>query len=211
MDPISLVGLIQGSIGLAAQCVTIVKTLNDMAGQFKQAKLTIMSLKQEVGTLELAWKRIAEWSPQDTDLELLQQLDQSLECGTIVMSALQDDLLSYNATAEKFGIRQRAKTAWNEKALLDHQARIRGQAQAMSLLLQVVKLHNPQDRIRHLEKVETKIRSSNVSAYSIVPSRMSSRVSGFTGTSHERVSCISVESAEMVCTYFRSPYPLFWV
>lgn len=145
MDPVSAVSLVQGSIGLAAQCVTIAKTLNDMAGQFKNAKLTIMSLKQEVGTLELAWRRIIEWSPQDADLELLQSLDQSLECGAIVMSALQEDLSKYNATAEAFNLRQRAKTAWNEKALTDHQTRIRGQAQAMSLLLQVVNLQNPRD------------------------------------------------------------------
>ena len=196
MDPVSVVGLIQGSIGLAGQCLTIVKTLNDLAGQFKNAKLTIISLQQEVGTLQLAWKRIAEWSPQSADPELLEKLGQSLQCGDLVMSALQEDLLEYND--KSFGFRKRAKTAFNEKTLLDHQTRIRGQAQAMSFLLQVIEMQSPQDKKQILKRAERKIRDSQISAYSIVPSRLSSRVSQLSGTSQDRLSRASVESADLV-------------
>lgn len=57
-----------------------------------------MSLEQGVVTLELAWKRISERSPQGADFELFQAFD----------------------------FRHRARTAWNEKALLDYQHQIRG-------------------------------------------------------------------------------------
>ena len=96
-------GLIQGSVGLVAHCVTAIKTLSDVVGQSKNASLMITSLKYELGTLQLAWQRIADWSPENAHLALLQQLEQSLDWGTIVMSALQKVRLRYSATVKTFG------------------------------------------------------------------------------------------------------------
>ena len=206
-DPISIFSVIQGSIGLVLQCGNVVQSLNDMAGKFNRAHLTITSMIQEVETVQMAWTRIREWSEDyaeaGKDTNFFDRLDRSLDCGTLVMTALEQDLADYNinTTRPTIGFRQRSKVAWNEKALLDHQHRIRGQVQAMTLLLQILELPTPRDRTKLLQRSEKILLKSDESAYSIVPSRESSlraRDSRISRTSRIRESRISIESSELV-------------
>jgi len=195
-DPLSIVSVIEGSLSLILQCGNVVKTLNDIAGKYKHAKLSILSMVQEVNTIELAWSRIRGWAQNHadntSDTELFERLDRSLECGTLVMSALQQDLSEYTTAAMGFKLRSRA--AWNEQALQDHPHRIRGQAIAMSLLLQVLELPIPKDRSGLLRTMASLLRTSDESAYSIAPSLASSRMSmSKDGTS----SCISNARSDM--------------
>ena len=92
------------------------------------------------------------------------------------MSALQDGLLDFETNIGRFGFKQRSKAAWNEKALRDHQDRIRGQAVAMGLLLQVIRLPTSIDRGQQVKSQEPKFRKYDESAYSIIPSCRSSGV-----------------------------------
>ncbi|KAK3169630.1 hypothetical protein OEA41_009014 [Lepraria neglecta] len=207
MNPISIFSVIQGSIGLALQCGNVIQSLNDIVGKFNQAHLTIISIIQEVETIQMAWIRIREWSEEHaeagTDTNFFDRLGRSLDCGTLVMTALEQDLEDYNIKTARptIGFRQRSRVAWNETALLDHQNRIRGQVQAMSLLLQVLELPTPKDRGTLLQTTERILRKSDESAYSIVPSRQSSlRAVGSqtSRASRARDSRISIESGELV-------------
>ena len=192
-DPISITALVEGSVGLILQCGSTIKSLNDIAGKYKHAELTLSSIIQEVDIIELAWKRIKDWFESYTnetgDVELLERLDKSLKCGTNVISALQDDLLDYGEDRSR--IMRRSRLAWNESALRDHQYRIRGQVQAMSLLLQVIELPDSNARSEQLQTAQNTFLKSDESAYSIVPSQMSIR-------SSDRDSVFSVESAEFI-------------
>ena len=51
MDPVSFIGLIESSIGLALQFGSAAKTLSDLAGKYKNAKLAIKSLAQNLDIL----------------------------------------------------------------------------------------------------------------------------------------------------------------
>ena len=180
-------------MSLILQCGSTIKSLNDLARRYKQAELTLSSMIQEVDIIELAWKRIKDWfeiyTTEAGDVELLERLDKSLKCGTSVISALQDDLLEYQS--EGLSFIQRSKLNWNGKALRDHQDRIRGQVQAMSLLLQVIELPTSTARSEQLQTAQRTFLNSDASAYSIVPSRMST-------SSSARNSVLSVESAELI-------------
>lgn len=210
-DPISIVSLVEGSISLVLQCGSVAKTLSDIAGKYKQSKLTVLSMVQEVETIQLAWSRIKEWSQayaeaaddaglaEDSDRSFLERLDRSLECGTLVISALQDDLSDYADHADDLSFRQRSRVAWNEKALQDHQHRIRGQVMAMSLLLQVLELPTPKDRSKLLKTKEHHFRKSDESAYSIVPSEMSSRMSsGLSVSTHIKDAGTGTDITDMI-------------
>ena len=192
-DPISIISLVEGSVGLILQCGSTIKSLNDIARKYKHAELTLSSIIQEVDVIELAWKRIKDWfeshTNETTDVGLLLRLDMSLKFGTNVISALQDDLLEYEE--DRLGIVPRARLAWNENTLRDHQYRIRGLVQAMSLLLQVMTLPKFIARSEQLQTVQDTFRKADESAYSIVPSQMSIR-------SSDRDSVFSVESAEFI-------------
>ena len=141
MDPVTVVGLVEGSISLAVQCGSAAKSLNGLVGQYKHAKLTISTLAQNLDIMQLAWDRIGAWSktyvPTDND-GFTQRLERSLETGHLVLDALDEELKSYDASYMTFG--QRSRLVWNETTLQGHQNRIRDQAQSMSLLLQAIQL-----------------------------------------------------------------------
>lgn len=211
-DPISILSLLEGSVGLILQCANVAKSLNDIAGRYKQAKLTILSLTQEVDTIELAWGRIRDWSQVQTvagtDVRFCERLDRSLEYGRLVMAALEQDLNAFktaNAT-DILDFRRRSKVAfWSDQAFKDHQNRIRGQASAMSLLLQVLELPC-KDRDEVMTAKEREFCKSDESAYSIVPSRMSSRMSVST---MKRDSHMNIESTELTYRRFSFENDLF--
>ena len=175
------------------------KTLNDIAAKYKYAKLTIMSLVQVLDTIQLAWSQISEWcqsyEPDATgDGEVfLQRLQKSLECGVLIMDALQGDLKPYQTNT--LGFRQRSKVVWNEDTLRGHQDRVSHQAMAMTCLLQAIQLKSSLARNRLIDQAEPMLCRSDESAYSIVPSRMSSRVSK--STYRNSTGATSIASAEM--------------
>ena len=192
-DPISVISLVEWSIGLVLQCGTVAKTLSDMIAKFKHAEVAITSMIQEVETIQFAWNRIKEWSEEHaeaaTDSSFVQRLEKSLRCGALVLSALEQDL------ADNASFVLRSKMAWNERAFLDHQHRVRGQVQAMTLMLQVSQLSTSKAQTKLLDKKEKVLRASDESAYSIVPSRTSSHMSVST---RSRDSVSSIESKELV-------------
>lgn len=180
-DPVSVLAIVNGSAGLVLKSAGIIKSLHGIAEKHKKAGVTIMSMVTEVDTVEFAWGRIGEWARAYSkdgavDVRLLQRLDKSLECGTLVMSALQSDLSDYQEKWSTLGFIQRAKAVWNETALQNHQTRVRGQAVAMSLLLQVLQLPTLEDQTKLLQETSHALQESDESAYSIVPSRRSKSI-----------------------------------
>jgi hypothetical protein len=132
---------LEGSIGLALQCAGTVKTLNDIAGKYNNARLAISSMVQNLDAIQLAWERISTWAKsseldQNTeDAAFIQRLEKLLEGGTLVMDALEDDLLSYNNTT-KLSFFTRSKFVFNEAILQGHQSRLRDQTISMTLVLE---------------------------------------------------------------------------
>ena len=143
MDPVSFIGLIESSIGLALQFGSAAKTLNDLAGKYKNAKLAIKSLAQNLDILQLAWTQIGDWmklaeNENLNDDSLTTRVQGFWETGTLVMEALQHDLQAYDT--DQLNISQRTKLIWNETSFQSHQNRIRDQALSMSLFLQAMNL-----------------------------------------------------------------------
>ena len=144
MDPVSAVGIVQGSLGLALQFASAAKALNDVAGKFKNATLDIKSLAQNLDMLQLSWTEIGEWFQHRFEEEglhddsLRKRVEGFLENGTLVMEALQHDLHGYNV--DHLSFIQRSKSIWNEVSLQGHQSRIRDYIISMNLFLITVQL-----------------------------------------------------------------------
>lgn len=141
MDPVTIVGIAQGSISLAVQCGSVAKSLNCVAGQYKYAKLTLSTMVQNLDIMQFTWDRIGVWvkdfAPRNDDA-LTQRLERFLETGSLVLDALEEDLKSYDVSRMTFT--QRSRLVWNENIFQGHQNRIRDQAQSMDLLLQALQL-----------------------------------------------------------------------
>ena len=144
MEPASIVGLVDASLGLAIKCGSIVKHLNTIASQYKHARLTILTMVQNLDSIQLAWNRISTWSrsyvpDQDAaDSSFLERLERFLEAGALVMEALDEDLSTYDP--DDLSFTQRSRLIWNGQVLQDHQNRLRDQATSMTLLLQAIQL-----------------------------------------------------------------------
>lgn len=196
MDPVSIVQLTQGSLSLALKCGHAVKTLSDIAAKYKNAEISITSMAQNVDVIQLAWSEMGDWceryEPRNAsdDKIFLERLRRSLDNGTLVMTALEQDLRPYQTN--NLSLKHRSRFIWNENTLRDHQDRINHQATAMTCTMQAIQLRSTIARSQLLEEVNPIFSKSDESAYSIVPSRMSSRISK--STSH---TSASHEDAEM--------------
>ena len=184
MDPVTVLAIVNGSASLILNCASVIKSLHEVAAKHKKANIAVISLVSEIDTIELAWTRIKQWAEAysknaKVETGLLDRLNRSLECGTLVMSALQNDISDYQRNGSTLSFRQRSKAIWNERALQDHQNRVRGQAVAMTLLLQVLKLPTLEGQSKLLQESNHVFQDSDESAYSIVPSRRSSSIQSF--------------------------------
>ena len=144
MDPATIVGLVSSAAALAKVCGSAATDLNTLVSKYKNAKLAILSMVQALDTMQLAWSRIGNWAQNQAPDALLEEEDfierlrLSLETGSLVMDALNEELLIYNPL--KMGLTQRTKVIWNEGTLRTHRERIRDQASSMTLLLQAIHL-----------------------------------------------------------------------
>lgn len=120
-DPITILGIINGSIGLSLKIGTIIHNLYEIRQTIKNAELTILSTATECETIQAAWGGIEAWAQKQerTDQRLLDRLGRSLMVGTMVMSALEEDLmlLCGNAAGRGSGFWHRARLAWKESTL----------------------------------------------------------------------------------------------
>ena len=144
MDPATILSLVSSAVALAAVCGSAAKDLNTLVSKYKNAKLAILSMVQGLDTMQLAWSRIGKWAQYQTPNGLLEEDDfierlrRSLDTGSLVLDALEEELLIYKPS--KMGLTQRTKVVWNEGTLRNHQERIRDQASSMTLLLQAIHL-----------------------------------------------------------------------
>ncbi|KAK0513045.1 hypothetical protein JMJ35_005062 [Cladonia borealis] len=181
MDPASIIGLVDASLNLAIKCASTLKRLNTIASQYKNARLTILSMVQNLDSLQLAWNRISVWSksyvPDQDAAEngLIERLERFLETGALVMEALDEDLSTYDP--DNLSLTDRSRLIWNGQGLQDHQNRLRDQATSMTLLLQAIQLPTIRETNEMLRITRKQFQKSDESAYSIVPSCMSSRLS----------------------------------
>lgn len=145
MDPVSIVGIVNASVDLALKCASSVKTLNDLASKYSNAKLTILSVTQNLVTMQFAWNRIGEWvdgqksSETADEVEFIRRIAGSLDTGTLVMDALGEFLSDFDV--DQMTVGHRIKVVWNENVLQAHQNCIRDQAASMTLLLQAIQLY----------------------------------------------------------------------
>ncbi|KAG6991419.1 hypothetical protein G7Y79_00052g087590 [Physcia stellaris] len=200
-DPITVLQVISASTTLVAQCAQVIKGLYELAGKFKNAELSILSIAHELDIIALAWERIEgvlkSWEGMietmaDSDHDLLARLRRNLAFGDLIVTSLAEDMSTFVKRPVTFG--QRSRYVWNEERFRGHLDRIRGQVGAMHLLVSVLNLSSAPERANLLKDGDEILRKSDESAYTIVPSYLSSRIASL----YSNPSGLSVDSAELV-------------
>jgi hypothetical protein len=180
MDPITVISLVAACSSLAARCTRVVKTLHNIAGSYKHVEIEVLSIAGECETVEFAWNSIEAWATQNLrHLENFGQvqdrLQKSIFTCQLVVSALEDDLARVRSSDSR--IKRQAGMLWNEDVFRDHRTRVMGQVASLQLLLQVMNMPSYEDRIETLSVKEVVFRKAEESVLSIVPSRLSTRLS----------------------------------
>ncbi|KAF1952913.1 hypothetical protein CC80DRAFT_551926 [Byssothecium circinans] len=178
MDPASIIGLVAACGSLATICFKAVHALRSLADTYKHLEISIIALVEECATIQLAWKEIATWADRniqqlDNHEGILDRLARSVYAGQLMMAALQADV--DNAVSKPNGFRRNSTLVFSARLLQEHEHRIRGQTNALQLLLQVISMPRDDERAEVLTITEPVFREVDDSVLSIVPSRMSSR------------------------------------
>jgi len=143
MDPASIISLVAACGSLAKHCAGVTKALHSLAETLKHAELALLSICEECSTIQFAWRKIEKWAIDnlhhvDDSEELGERLQRSVYCGELVMSALQEEILTVQSNTQSF--QRGINLAWNKSVFIEHQTRLRGQVAALQLLLQVLSL-----------------------------------------------------------------------
>jgi hypothetical protein len=144
MDIISSASAI---VGLVFSFATAAKTCNAVRGRYKAAALTLDSIRQELETLQGALQQLANLmmhdasaltSQWDTDHSLSGTFARSMKGFEGTIKGLQAELDRLKSEKEVLGRLDKAKVVWNEDGMREHLSRLRSQAGALQLLLQVL-------------------------------------------------------------------------
>ncbi|KAL8924232.1 MAG: hypothetical protein Q9208_004196 [Pyrenodesmia sp. 3 TL-2023] len=191
-DPISIFSVIGGSAALVLQFAKAVNDLHTLSDRYKRAEFMIESMTSNLTTIQWAWRQIGtmleEWTRdevvwQGDSTELFIQINRSLKGGSLVIAALEEDLEPFleqlrdpsTHPQRSLEFRRRAKIVWNDQTFRDHQERIRDQVNSMNLLINILQMPQAVSRKQALDVGVGVFRKSDESAFSIVPSRTSTR------------------------------------
>jgi hypothetical protein len=142
MDIISSASAVVGLV-----FATAAKTSNAVRGRYKAAALTLDSIRQELETLQAALQQLANLmmhdasaltSQWDTDHSLSGTFARSMKGFERTIKGIQTELDRLKSEKEVLGRLDKAKVVWNEDGMREHLSRLRSQAGALQLLLQVL-------------------------------------------------------------------------
>jgi septation ring formation regulator EzrA len=134
-------------VGLVFNFATAAKTCNAVRGRYKAAALTLDSIRQELETLQAALQQLANLmmhdasaltSQWDTDHSLSGTFARSMKGFERTIKGIQTELDRLKSEKEVLGRLDKAKVVWNEDGMREHLSRLRSQAGALQLLLQVL-------------------------------------------------------------------------
>ncbi|KAF2657010.1 hypothetical protein K491DRAFT_677641 [Lophiostoma macrostomum CBS 122681] len=176
MDPVTIISLGGACSGLVNKCGSVVKTLHNLIEAYKYADLSIMSLSEECANIQFAYSHVEQWASQDPTGShnlgpFLNRLQQTMQSGQLVFSALEEDLK--RLVPKTSSLRRRATLVWHEALFDSHRIRLRGQAASLHLLLTVISMRLDDDSLKVLQTQEHIFKDADESARSITPSQMS--------------------------------------
>ena len=147
MEPITIIGLLSTAGALTSEITITIKSLSELRQRYKDADVRVRLLIGELSTVKSALTQINDWTHYLDDThrqaDVVQGLKISLEGCQLAIDALSEEVRlllggeSPNLSASP-GFRLRARYAWSESGLKEHEGRLHAQTAALQLLLQAV-------------------------------------------------------------------------
>ncbi|KAF2467825.1 uncharacterized protein BDR25DRAFT_358095 [Lindgomyces ingoldianus] len=140
-----IVSILSACASLGYKCLSLSRTLTELAERYKQSRLSILSIAQECITTRLAWSLIERWAAENSGSfadydDVHETIQSTLHAGVLIMSALESDLMSLQKPSNSQSFLWGTKIVWNEHVFRQHLDRMRGLVTSLTLLLDTLKL-----------------------------------------------------------------------
>jgi hypothetical protein len=143
MEPASIVSLVGTCLSISTRVATIGQQLYTLKERYKHVERNITLFEMQLSALNTAARRVSIWLERPSTqcpTEMQIELKQSLEaCDTLVL-LIMEYLSQSQSRQAKMGLWSKTKHIWDENTIKEYEGMLRGQVQALSLLLQILAL-----------------------------------------------------------------------
>jgi len=142
-----VVSSVSAMIGLVFNFATAIKSINDVRSRYKDATRTIESISHELETLQAALQELVNLmmhdasalsSRWDANKTLPTTFARAMKGFERTIKSLQDDIEPLGGESSRLTRMNKAKVVWNEDCMNQHVGRLRGQSNALQMLLLVL-------------------------------------------------------------------------
>jgi hypothetical protein len=142
MDLVSVVALVNTCLPNTIRIGTISKQVWALKEKYKHAERKVMLFESQLAALSTAATGLSEWLSRPTthDEPVRQELQRSLESCDLVVQVIMEYLAKLQAQSNKLNLWNKSKFLRDEGTISEYEGMLRGQVQALSLLLQILTL-----------------------------------------------------------------------
>ena len=142
MDPMSVLALVDTCMSITIRIGTITKQLWTLKEKYKHVEQKVVLLESQLAALSAAATGLSEWlgGPVTYDEPIRKELKRSLESCDTVVQVMMEYLAKAQAQSNKMTLWNKTRFLRDEGTILEYEGMLRGQVQALSLLLQILTL-----------------------------------------------------------------------
>lgn len=142
MEPASAIALVNTCLSITIRIATISKQVWTLKEKYKHMERNIILFETQLSALSTAAKGLSGWleGPVTQDEQVRTELERSLVACETVILLIMEYLAKAQAQANKMNLWSKTKFLWDESTIAKYEGMLRGQVQALSLLLQVLAL-----------------------------------------------------------------------
>lgn len=142
MEPVSILALAHTCFGITSQIGTITKQLWTLKEKYKQVERKVLLFETQLSAISTAVIGLSEWleGPGTHDESIRHELKRSLDSCEIVILVITEYLDKVQMQANKMNLWNKTRFLRDEGTIAEYEGMLRGQVQALSLLLHIISL-----------------------------------------------------------------------
>jgi hypothetical protein len=142
MEPVSILALVNVCFGITTRIGTITKQLWTLKEKYKQVEWKVLLFETQLSAINTAVIGLSRWleRPGTYDELIRQELKQSLDSCEVVILVITEYLDKVQMQANKMNLWNKTKFLRDEGTIMEYEGMLRGQVQALSLLLHILSL-----------------------------------------------------------------------
>lgn len=157
MDPASILALVETCMTITVRVGTISNQLWSLKEKYKHVERKVAIFESQLGALSTAAIGISEWLQTSAaqDAPVRQELQKSLGSCDLVVQVIMEYLDNAQSQSNKMSLWSKTKFLRDEKTISEYEGMLRGQVQALSLLLQILTLPSKKEQADQIQSFET--------------------------------------------------------